>query len=120
MAANPEVLGVIAQYGDTACAFLWRHKVTLASAAVLAKFLADPAPFITGAKDITQVMAENTIKPLAEAPGNIAKEGVVRIANQTNWTVVCLAAIGAITFLMLARRLFRRQSRPTPNQDPLA
>jgi hypothetical protein len=113
---TPEVLGVIAKYGDPACEFVWRHKLLFVSSAVLAKFLANPEPFITGAKDITQVVAENTIKPLAETPGNVAKEGVVRIAKRTNWTAVFLAAI-AIAGLLLGIWLFRRKSLPIPNQE---
>ncbi len=80
----PEVLGVVAKYGDPAMEFLWKHKEVLASGAVLTTFVANPEPFITGAKDITQVVAANTLKPLAEAPGAVAGE----IAKATNWTFI--------------------------------
>jgi hypothetical protein len=53
-----ELLAVIGRYGDRAMQFIWRHKGTLTVAAVLAAFLADPEPFIYGAKDLGKVAVE--------------------------------------------------------------
>jgi hypothetical protein len=97
---TPEVLTVIEKYGDKAMQFIWNHKGALAVAATLTAFLAEPEPFINGAKDITQVVA----KPLAEVPSIAAKEGTAEVARKTNWTIVFLAIIAALTLLAGARR----------------
>ncbi len=118
---TPEVLGVLEKYGDPALEFVWRHKTLFASAAVLTAFLADPEPFITGAKDITQVVAENTIKPIASVPAIVAKEGAAEVAKGTNWTLIFLAMIAAPALLVAARwRLFRRGTTSVPPTPTLA
>jgi hypothetical protein len=111
---TPEVLGVLEKYGDPAMEFVWRHKGALATTAALAAFLADPEAFITGAKDITQVVAENAVKPLAETPAIAAKEGAAIVARETNWTLIGLGAIAAVTLLLAAR--WRLWCRPVPAQ----
>jgi hypothetical protein len=99
---TPDVLGVIARFGDAALDFIWRHKGALAVTAVLATFLADPEPYISGAKEL----AVEVVKPLAAVPGAVA-EGV---ANGTDWTVVLLALLavaalgGAFSFRSRNRR----------------
>ena len=82
---TPEVLGVVARYGDPAADFVWRHKGALAVAAVLATFLADPEPYLSGAKEL----AVAGVAPAAAVPGKLA-DG---IAAGTNWTVVWVAAL---------------------------
>jgi hypothetical protein len=100
---TPEILAVIEKYGDKAMQFVWRHKGELAVTAALAAFLAEPEPFINGAKDITQAVA----KPLAEVPAIAAREGAAEVARKTNWTIVFLAIIAALTLLAGARwRIF--------------
>lgn len=107
---TPEILAVIAQYGDKAMEFIWEHKGALAVATTLAAFLAEPEPFINGAKEITQTVA----KPIAEVPAIAAREGSAEVARKTNWTLVFLGLIAALSLLAAARwRLFRR-SRQTP------
>jgi hypothetical protein len=85
---TPEVLGVIGKYGDPAMEFLWRHKGVLGSGAVLAAFIADPEPYLAGVKNITEVVAENTLKPLAEVPATVAREAAGEVARSTNWTLI--------------------------------
>jgi hypothetical protein len=79
-----ELLTVIGRYGDQALEFVWRHKGTLTVAAVLAAFLADPEPFITGAKDLGKVALEQVagaaVRPLAE--------GKREVARGVNWTFI--------------------------------
>ncbi len=124
MGRTPEVLGVLAKYGDPALEFVWRHKVALASAAVLAAFLADPGPFITGARDITQIVAENAVKPVAEVPAVIAKESAGGVARRTNWTLIFLASIAVGTLLVVARwwrfRPLRQAVEPAPRRGNIA
>jgi NADPH:quinone reductase-like Zn-dependent oxidoreductase len=97
------VLDIIAKYGDPAMDFLWRHKEILASGVVLAAFIADPEPFISGAKDITQALAENAVKPLAEASGKVVGEA----AKNINWTkilVLVVLVLGALAALRAWRK----------------
>jgi hypothetical protein len=116
IARAPEVLDVIAKYGNPACDFVWRNKGALAVAAAAAAFLAEPEPFISGARDITRIAAESAVKPIAEVPAAVAREGTREVAKRTNWTAVFLAGIGAVGLLLAARwRLFRR-----PATAPLA
>jgi hypothetical protein len=106
---TPEVLGIIGKYGDPAMEFLWRHKGVLTSGVVLAAFIADPGPYISGAREITQVLAENTVKPLAEVPGTIAREAADEVAKGTNWTFVF--GLGVVALSGLAALRAWRKSR---------
>jgi hypothetical protein len=108
-----ELLAVIEKGGDAAMSFIWRHKGALAVSATLAAFLAEPEAFINGAKDITHIATENVVKPvvrpLAEVPNTIAKESAAEVARHTNWTLVFVSGIAALTLLLAAfgRRLTR-------------
>jgi hypothetical protein len=129
LATSPKLLGVIARYGDDAMNFVWRHKGTLAVSAALAAFLADPEPFITGAKDITAVVGENAIKPvaeataktatavvenavkpLAEAPGKAIESAMPEVAKTTNWTVVIPLGIACLAGLIGFRIWVKRKA----------
>jgi len=78
-----DVLRVIEEYGDRACAFLWRNKGVIFGAAVLAAFLHDPEPYLSGAKELVAA----TVAPVAKAA-----------AEKANWTVVIVATmvVGAV------------------------
>jgi hypothetical protein len=67
--------------------------------------------FLNGARDISQAV----VKPLAEVPAIAAREGAAEVARNTNWTIVFLATIAALTLLAAARfrLLSRRRSLPT-------
>ena len=62
---TPEVMGVIAKYGDPAMEFIWRHKGVLAATAVMASFIADPQPFIDGTRQLTETVAKEAVAPVA-------------------------------------------------------
>ena len=100
-----ELLGTVAKYGDPAMDFIWKHKGSLAVATALTAFLADPEPFISGAKDITQIAAENVAKPLAEAPGTIATEA----AKRTNWTLALIVVVVVAGGLRFVRLKWKRE-----------
>lgn len=103
-----ELLEVIGRYGDKAADFVWRHKGSLAVGAVLTAFLADPEPFINGVKDLTKIVGESAVKPLAEVPQQVAAEA----AKRTNWTLIGLTTIAAIG-LFFALRGGMRAKRET-------
>lgn len=94
-----ELLGVVGRFGDRAMDFIWKHKRALASGTVLAAFLADPQPFLDGARDLAQVVAENAIKPLAEATGDVAQAA----ARQIDWTLFAVAAVAILGSLAALR-----------------
>ncbi len=106
---TPELLGVVARHGDAAMDFIFKHRFLLAGGATLGAFLANPEPFLNGARDITKIAAENAIKPIADIPGEVAKEA----AKGINWTLVflvCLlvgvaAVVAFIAFLPWVQKL---------------
>ena len=109
-----ELLAVVTKFGDRAMAFVWSNKGALATTAGIGAFLANPEAFITGAKDIAQVVGENAIKPLAQVPGTVAAE----VAKGTNWTVIFLAAGGVVMLLIGVK--WRLLGRAAPPPTPVA
>lgn len=87
-----ELFGVVERFGDRACAFLWRNKGVVFGAALLAAFLADPQPYIDGAKQLI-------VEPAAGAARDVAA--------RTDWTWVFSAAAVALV-AWAAWRLRRR------------
>jgi len=106
---SPELLHVIGEWGEKGMEFVWKHKEALAIGTVLTAFLANPEPFINGTRDITQIVAENAIKPIASIPSDVAKEA----AKGINWTLVFLVClflcvgtvVGIIAFLPWFQKL---------------
>jgi hypothetical protein len=93
-----ELLDVVGNYGDRAADFVWKNKGALAVGVTLVAFLHEPKPFIDGAKDITTVVAQNTVKPIAE-----------EAAKQINWTLVVVLLV-LVTAGLLAVRSYRRRA----------
>ena len=77
---SKELLLVIREYGDEAMDFIWKNKGSLAVAAVLGTFLADPQAYIYGAEDLV-------VSPI-----------IGPIAKSTNWTLI-IAGVLIIVFL---------------------
>lgn len=77
-----EIMGVVERFGDRACAFLWRNKGVVFGGALLAAFLADPEPYIDGAKTL---IVEPAAKAASEAAG------------QANWTLIFLVLLLAVS-----------------------
>lgn len=93
---TPELMGVVARYGDQAMDFIWKNKGALAVGGTLAAFLADPAPFLDGTRQLAQVAADQVVAPVAR-----------EIGRNTNWTLLGLVAI-----LLAAGYVFWRSRRP--------
>ncbi len=74
--------------------------------------MADPEPFINGTRDITKLVAENAVKPIAEASGDVAREA----ARSINWTLIFLASlvlvIGAVIALVAFLPCLRKVIAP--------
>ncbi len=95
---TPELLEVVATYGDRAMDFIWKNKGALAVTAALTAFLANPEPFIDGTADITKYVTEGAVRPIAEEVG-----------RRTNWTLVIVAVIGAFALLLCTKAWIRRR-----------
>lgn len=80
-----EILFVIRKDGDQAMDFVWKNKLSLAVAALLASFLFDPETYIYGAKDLI-------VDPLL----------VRTITQNANWAVFILVCLGAVFAPFLA------------------
>jgi hypothetical protein len=83
---TPELMGVIARYGDPAMEFIWRHKGALTVGTALTAFLANPKGFIDGANQLTATVGENAVKPAVTAAGHVAQEA----AGFLRWSLTIL------------------------------
>lgn len=73
-----ELLSVLARHGDVAMDFIWKHKGALAVGATLTAFLADPEPFLSGARQLAGDVAQHVAPPAVEAVGQVAQSVVQR------------------------------------------
>jgi len=69
-------MGTIAAHGDRAMEFIWKHKGILAGGAALTAFLSNPQPYLSGAADITRVVGETAVKPVAATVTGAVKSAV--------------------------------------------
>ena len=106
---TPELLEVVAKYGDRAADFIWQNKGALTVAAALAAFLANPEPFLDGVTDITTIV----VKPIADVPGKVASEA----AKRTNWTVVIVCGV-CVLGLLAGARLWLRHRALAAKEEP--
>jgi hypothetical protein len=99
-----EVLGVIGRFGDRAMGFVWRHKGALTVGTVLTAFLADPEPFLHGARDFGSVAAGTIVRPVVELPAQIIRE----LVPSTMWKWLLVLAVAALLLYVGYRRLWVR------------
>jgi hypothetical protein len=98
---TPELLAVVQRFPDKAMDFIWKNKGALATASVLAAFLANPQPFLDGTLEISSQLAEHAVGPLADVPAEIARG--------TNWTIIILAIVLLLAaWLGLKWRIWRK------------
>ena len=99
------LLKAIGQSGDRAMDFVLRNKGPLAITTGLVAFLADPQPFLDGARDLSQTTLEVAVRPVAEVPKVVATEA----ARRTNWTLIGAIAVVASTTLCGLRMYWRHR-----------
>lgn len=102
-----ELLNVVGRFGDRGLNFVWRNKGSLAVAATLTAFLANPQPFIDGTVDLTKTAAESLGKPLA-----------TELGKNANGTIV-LPTLAAVIGLLIGFKLWLRH-RLSANQASAA
>jgi hypothetical protein len=64
---SDDLLRVVTKHGDKAMDFIWRNKVALGTTAVMAAFIANPEPFLDGAKDLAVQGTKAAAPSLASA-----------------------------------------------------
>ena len=105
IASSPDVLGVLTRYGDKAMDFIWRNKLALSTASVLAAFIANPEPFLDG----TLQLAETGLETIST---NVAKPIAEKIGANTQWTLVLIFAT-LCAAILLAWRFLRKPTKPS-------
>ena len=105
-AAHAELLGVVVRYEDRAMDFVWKHKGALAVSAVLSEFLADPAPFLDGSRDLAGAAASTAAGAVAGVPGRVADE----VGRRSDWALTALpwVALVAAVPATIGCRMWRR------------
>jgi hypothetical protein len=103
-----ELLNVVGRFGDRGMTFVWRNKGSLAIAATLAAFLANPEPFIDGTVELTKATAESIGNPLAK-----------EIGKNANWTLV-LPTLAAVAAGLIGFKLWLRQPLRWVSRRPRA
>jgi hypothetical protein len=104
---NQDLLAIIEKYGDRGMDFVWRHKGVFIGGTVVASFWSNPEPYISGVKDITKVVVEKTVAPVAQTFGNEA-------AKQFPWTLfyaICGLAFTLAVGWLIVRRMRQRTRR---------
>ena len=93
---KPELVSVVARYGDEACDFIWRNKGSLVVGAALTTFVASPEEFLNGTQKLAATVGEAAVKPLAEVPKTIAAH--------TNWTLLMMLTAMLVGVLTIPRK----------------
>jgi hypothetical protein len=93
MGRQDELLGAIERHGDRALDFVWRHKGALAVGTLLAAFLNDPEPFLTGARELGGGVTSAVAQPVL---------GVANHVGQAITKPLTLVAIGTLVVLVCA------------------
>jgi hypothetical protein len=112
LARPDELLEVVGRFGDRAMEFVWKHKGALAVGTALTAFLADPGPFLGGARDLAGVVVATATRPVTELPGRVMT-GAVR---RTDWTSVVVAVLGLVAGLALGGIRLRRLAGGGPRR----
>jgi len=98
---HPELLEVIAKYGDRAATFVWANKGALATGAVLTAFVANPEPFLNGARDITKIAGDSVVGVTKVAGESIVAPVIGGVFTAINVVlgVIALGVIGAVVLM---------------------
>ena len=104
MGRQGELLSAIERYGDRAMNFVWRHKGALMVGTILAAFLKDPEPFVTGARELGGGVTSAVAQPVLGAASHVGQavtKPLTLIAIGTLVVLVC--ALGYRVHRMIAR-----------------
>lgn len=91
---NPELLDVVRKHGDEACDFIWANKGALAVGATLTTFVLSPEEFLNGTAQLTGIVADAAVRPVAEIPKVVLAETLGSITGLLGVVVLAMIAAG--------------------------
>jgi hypothetical protein len=94
MGRQEELLSTIERYGDDAMAFVWRHKGALAVGTLLAAFLKDPEPFLSGARELGGGVTQAVAQPVLGVANDVGQAVMKPLTWAAFGTLVVLTGIG--------------------------
>jgi len=94
MGRQGELLSAIERHGDRAMAFLWRNKGALAVGTVLAAFLRDPEPFLSGARELGGGVTRAVAQPVLGAANRVGQDIAQPLTAAAVGALVVLIGIG--------------------------
>jgi hypothetical protein len=109
---TPELFDTIGKYGGKATDFIWKNKGALATAATLTAFLADPEPFIDGARALVAPAMDN----ITSLPKVAVEKGAEAVANKTNFTLLGVIGILSIVGIVGLRMFLKSPGRESKQQ----
>ncbi|MFM7317822.1 MAG: hypothetical protein ACKO5E_12830 [bacterium] len=98
----PELMNVIARYGDPAMDFIWRNKGPLAVGTTLTAFLAEPKAFIEGSASLAATVGSSLVQPVVQE----SAKAFSWVINMILFLIV-LTVCGAGSVAFLQPRAFR-------------
>jgi hypothetical protein len=61
----PQMMDIVARFGDKAATFIWEKKGALAVSATLGAFIANPEPFIDGTRSLAETVVKDAVAPIS-------------------------------------------------------
>lgn len=91
---KPELLDVVRTWGDSACDFIWANKKALVVGATLTTFVASPEIFLNGTAQLTAIMADAVVRPVAEIPKVVLAEAVGSVTGLLGFITLTVISLG--------------------------
>lgn len=91
---KPELLDVVRQHGDTACDFIWANKGALAVGATLTTFVTSPEAFLDGSAELTGIVADAAVRPIAEIPKVVLAETLGSVTGLIGFMSLAVIGLG--------------------------
>ena len=113
-----QLLEILAEYGDRAMDFIWRHKGALAVTALLATFLMEPEPYINGVKELVVRPVEKGIETVGNTTGTVLTETTRSIPWHIAVPIlgVCLLCYGLVKLWLDHRRRMAELAAGQPKE----
>ena len=93
-ALKPELLDVVRKHGDSACDFIWANKGALAVGATLTTFVTSPEEFLNGTAQLTGIVADAAVRPIAEIPKVVLAETLGSVTGLIGFMSLTVIGLG--------------------------
>lgn len=93
-ALKPELLDVVRKHGDSACDFIWTNKGALAVGATLTTFVTSPEEFLNGTAQLTGIVADAAVRPIAEIPKVVLAETLGSVTGLIGFMSLTVIGLG--------------------------